>query len=76
MEPNSASPAQVRIGPFELDIQTGELRRDGFKLRLQEQPRGILAMLLEHPGDVVSREELKRRLWPDHTFVDFDHGLN
>jgi DNA-binding winged helix-turn-helix (wHTH) protein len=76
MKPNSSSPAQVHIGSFELDIQTGELRQDGFKARLQEQPREILAMLLEHPGDVVTREELKRRLWPDHTFVDFEHGLN
>jgi len=76
MDQNSSSHAQVAIGSFELDIQTGELRRDGFKARLQEQPRAILAMLLEHPGDVVPREELRRRLWPDHTFVDFDHGLN
>ncbi len=76
MKPNSSSRAQVRIGSFELDIQAGELRQDGIKARLQEQPREILAMLLEHPGDVVTREELRRRLWPDHTFVDFDHGLN
>lgn len=76
MKPDSSSSAQVRIGSFELDIHTGELRQDGFKARLQEQQREILAMLLEHPGDVVTREELRLRLWPDHTFVDFDHGLN
>ena len=76
MKTNSSSRAQVRIGSFELDIQAGELRQDGIKATLQGQPREILAMLLEHPGDVVTREELRRRLWPDHTFVDFDHGLN
>jgi DNA-binding winged helix-turn-helix (wHTH) protein len=76
MKTNSSSRPQVRIGSFELDIQAGELRQDGFKARLQGQPREILAMLLEHPGDVVTRDELRRRLWPDHTFVDFDHGLN
>ena len=76
MKPTSSSLAQVNIGSFELDIQAGELHRKGFTVRLQEQPREILAMLLEHPGDVVTREELRRRLWPDHTSVDFEHGLN
>ncbi len=76
MKPTSSSLAQVKIGSFELDIQAGELHRGGFTVRLQEQPREILAMLLEHPGDVVTREELRRRLWPDHTFIDFEHGLN
>ena len=76
MKPTSSSLAQVNVGSFELDIQAGELHRKGFTVRLQEQPREILAMLLEHPGDVVTREELRRRLWPDHTSVDFEHGLN
>lgn len=76
MSENPPSPTRIRIGSFELDIQTGDLRQGTIKAKLQEQPREILAMLLEHPGEVVTREELRRRLWPDHTFVDFDHGLN
>ena len=76
MKPNSASSAQFRIGSFKLDIQAGELRNNGLKIRIQEQPREVLAMLLERPGEVVTREELRHRLWPDHTFVDFEHGLN
>jgi TolB-like protein/DNA-binding winged helix-turn-helix (wHTH) protein/Tfp pilus assembly protein PilF len=66
----------VRFGLFELDLRAGELRRNGAKVRLQEQPFQILSMLLEHPGDIVTREELRNRLWPADTFVDFDHGLN
>ncbi|MGA2606525.1 MAG: winged helix-turn-helix domain-containing protein [Terriglobia bacterium] len=76
MKPNSSSPAQARIGSFALDIQAGELHKSGFKVRLQEQPRQVLAMLIDRPGEVVTREELRRRLWPADTFVDFDHGLN
>lgn len=59
MKPNSTSLAQAHIGSFELDIQAGELHRSGFTVRLPEQPREILAMLLEHPGNVVTRAELK-----------------
>ena len=66
----------VRFGVFEADLKTGELRRNGSKVRLQEQPFQILTVLLERPGDVVSREELRARLWPSDTFVDFDHSLN
>jgi len=66
----------VRFGVFELDLQTGELRKQGMKLRLQGQPIQILAMLLENAGSVVMREELRQKLWPADTFVDFDHGLN
>jgi DNA-binding winged helix-turn-helix (wHTH) protein len=66
----------VRFGLFELDLRAGELRRNGAKVRLQEQPFQILTMLLEHPGEVVTREELRNKLWPADTFVDFDHGLN
>lgn len=66
----------VRFGAFELDLRAGELRRNGTKVRLQEQPLQVLAMLLEQPGAVVTRDELKRQLWADHTFVDFEHGLN
>jgi Tol biopolymer transport system component/DNA-binding winged helix-turn-helix (wHTH) protein len=66
----------VRFGAFEADLSAGELRKHGLRLRLQEQPFLVLAALLEHPGEVVTREELVRRLWPDGTFVDFDRGLN
>jgi len=66
----------ISFGTFEADLRTGELRRDGRKIRLQEQPFQILAMLLEHAGEIVTREELRSRLWPADTFVDFDHGLN
>ena len=65
-----------RFGVFEADVRAGELRKQGMKVKLQEQPFQILALLLEHPGQVVSREELRKRLWPDDTFVDFDHSLS
>src|SRR6266849_8842161 len=66
----------VRFGEFELDLRAGELRKQGIKIKLQEQPLQILAMLLEKHGQVVTREELRSRLWPSDTFVDFDHSLN
>lgn len=66
----------ARFGVFELDITAGELRKNGRKLRLQEQPFQILALLLDRAGDVVTREELRQKLWAADTFVDFDHGLN
>lgn len=66
----------VRFGVFEVDLRAGELRRSGSKVKLQEQPFQILAMLLERPGEVVTREELQKKLWPADTFVDFDHSLN
>jgi DNA-binding winged helix-turn-helix (wHTH) protein len=65
-----------RFGKFELDTRSGELRRNGFRVRIQEQPRCILVLLLEHAGDLVPREEFHRALWPADTFVDFDIGLN
>ena len=67
---------RFRFGAFELDLRTGELRKDGLRIRLQEQPFQVLGMLLEHPGEVVTREELQKKLWPAGTFVDFEHGLN
>jgi TolB-like protein/DNA-binding winged helix-turn-helix (wHTH) protein/Tfp pilus assembly protein PilF len=73
---NTSQIQPVRFGSFELDLRAGELRKQGVKIKLQEQPFQILAMLLEHPGQVVTREELRSRLWPSDTFVDFDHGLN
>ena len=66
----------VRFSVFEVDLRAGELRRNGAKVRLQEQPFQILVSLLERPGEIVTREELRGRLWPSDTFVDFDHSLN
>jgi cholera toxin transcriptional activator len=66
----------ARFGLFELDLSAGELRKSGVKLRLQEQPFQVLALLLERAGEVVTREELQQKLWPSDTFVDFDHSLN
>ena len=65
----------IRFGPFEVDPVSGELRKHGVRVKLQEQPLQILELLLEQPGDVVTREELRQHLWPADTFVDFDHGL-
>jgi TolB-like protein/DNA-binding winged helix-turn-helix (wHTH) protein/Flp pilus assembly protein TadD len=72
----AAAPARLRFGVFEVDLRAGELRKHGVKLRLQEQPFQVLAMLLERPGETVTREELRNRLWTAETFVDFDHGVN
>jgi cholera toxin transcriptional activator len=66
----------ARFGVFELDFRAGELRKNGARLRLQEQPFQVLALLLERAGDLVTREELRQKLWPSDTFVDFDHSLN
>jgi TolB-like protein/DNA-binding winged helix-turn-helix (wHTH) protein len=66
----------IRFGVFELDLRASELRKKGVKVKLQDQPCQILAMLLEHPGEIVSREDLRNRLWQRDTFVDFDHSLN
>ena len=66
---------RVRFGVFELDQRSGELRRNGSRVKLQEQPLQVLQALLQHPGTVVSREELRQRVWPADTFVDFDRGL-
>ena len=77
MAENTASHTQpVRFGAYELDLRAGELRKQGVKIKLQDQPFQILSMLLERPGAVVTREELRNRLWPSDTFVDFDHSLN
>jgi Tol biopolymer transport system component/DNA-binding winged helix-turn-helix (wHTH) protein len=66
----------VRFGVFELDLDGGVLRKSGVRIKLQDQPFQILSILLERPGEIVSREELRTRLWPEGTFVDFDHSLN
>jgi TolB-like protein/Tfp pilus assembly protein PilF len=70
-----ASPA-IRFGPFEVNTRSGELLRQGSRVRLPHQPFQVLALLLENPGEVVTREELRSRLWPDDVVVDFDRGLN
>jgi TolB-like protein/DNA-binding winged helix-turn-helix (wHTH) protein len=66
---------QIRFGEFEVNLRAGEIRKRGIKLKIAEQPFQVLAALLEKPGEVVTREELRQKLWPDGTFVDFDHGL-
>src|SRR5882724_1297828 len=76
MSPLSELPRVLRFGLFEVDLRAHELRRSGVKLKLQEQPFEVLSLLLERPGEVVTREELRDRLWPADTFVDFDHSVN
>ncbi len=77
MEDFRSSSDLVRFAGFQLDRQAGELRKDdGTKIRLQEQPLHILRILLEHPGRIIAREELRQKIWPSDTFVDFDHGIN
>ena len=71
-----ATATRIQFGSFELDRRSGELLKAGSRLRLQEHPLRILEALLDRSGDIVTREELQRRLWPDDTFVDFDNGLN
>jgi Tol biopolymer transport system component/DNA-binding winged helix-turn-helix (wHTH) protein len=69
-------PGTVRFGVFRVDFRSRELRKKGLSIRLQEQPFQILSLLLERPGEVVTREDLRRKLWPADTFVEFDHSLN
>src|SRR5689334_4725879 len=66
----------LRFGTFEVDVRSGELRKQGFRIKLQEQPFHVLAVLLQRPGEVVTREELRDQNWPADTFVDFDNSLN
>ena len=66
----------VRFGAFELDLRTGELRKGGVRINLPDQPFQVLKTLLDRPGELVTREELRQRLWSAETFVDFEHGLN
>jgi DNA-binding winged helix-turn-helix (wHTH) protein len=74
----AVSPAEdvIRFGLFELDLKAGQLSRNGTKLRLPQQPLQLLAILLERPGEILTRDELRQRLWSSEVFVDFDHGLN
>ena len=73
----AAHPLQtsIRFDVFDVDLRAGELRKQGVKVKLQEQPLQVLQILLENPGAVVTREELQQEIWPSDTFVDFDHGL-
>jgi TolB-like protein/DNA-binding winged helix-turn-helix (wHTH) protein/Tfp pilus assembly protein PilF len=75
-EPHIEPPRIVRFGLFEVDLRSGDLLKQGRRLKLQTQPFQILALLLEYPGQIVTREDLCRKLWPEDTFVDFDHSLN
>src|SRR5690348_14669276 len=75
-EPYARSTSVVQFGAFELNRSTGELRKQGIRIRLQPKPMQILCTLLERPGEIVSRDELKSRLWRNDTFVDFESGLN
>ena len=72
----SSAPRPIRFGVFEADLQAEELRKNGAKVKLEGQPFQILALLLERPGHVVTREEVKQKLWPTNTFVDFEHSIN
>ena len=74
--PLSPTENTVRFGPFELDLRTRQLTKNGAKIRLSQQPIQVLSLLLETPGEIVTREEFRRRLWSSDVFVDFDHGLN
>lgn len=76
MTTSEGSPRVIRFGTFEADLLTGELRRQGVRVRLQEQSFKVLKALLERPGELVTRKELRERIWPQAVFVDFDHGLN
>jgi TolB-like protein/DNA-binding winged helix-turn-helix (wHTH) protein/Flp pilus assembly protein TadD len=76
MKNSAQSGERFRFGDFEVDLRTGDLRKHGHRIRLQEKPYQILSLLLERAGDVVTREELRQRLWPADTFVDFDANLN
>src|SRR5580704_9436526 len=67
---------RYRFGVFEVDSTTGELRRNGLRVKLHSQPFQVLFMLLERPGEMLTREEISRELWPDGTFVDYEHGVN
>src|SRR5690242_8727823 len=75
MESTASRPKFIRFGLFELDNRARELRRQGIRIKLQDQPLEILALLLRHPGELVTRDDLRAAIWPADTFVDFDKGL-
>src|SRR5436190_14907543 len=73
---NAPLPSVIHFGPYELNLRSAELLKDDLRIRLQDQPFQVLIALLERPGEVVLREEIRKRLWPDDTVVEFDHGIN
>lgn len=72
----ASRPSIVCFGTFEVDLEAGELRRNGIRVKIQGQPFQVLASLLARPGQVIDREELRRKIWADNTFVDFDRRIN
>src|SRR5580704_14853059 len=72
----STSSKRIRFGLYELDLSARELRREGIPVKLQERPFAVLAIFVERPGEVITRDEFRQRLWPADTFVDFDASLN
>ena len=74
--PLSPTQEKVRFGLFELDLKAAQLTRNGSNLRLPQQPLRLLSVLVESPGEIITREQLRQRLWPSDVFIDFDHGLN
>jgi TolB-like protein/DNA-binding winged helix-turn-helix (wHTH) protein/Tfp pilus assembly protein PilF len=76
MKDSNARPRLLRFSVFEVDLRTGELRKQGLKVKLHGQPFQVLAMLLERPGELVTREEIREKLWPGDTFIDFEHSVN
>jgi DNA-binding winged helix-turn-helix (wHTH) protein len=76
MEAPSSSRRRIRSGLFEVDLESREIHKNGHKIPLQDQPFQVLAILLERPGSVITREELHARLWPANSFVGFDEGIN
>jgi cholera toxin transcriptional activator len=76
MSPSNREARLLRFSVFEADLAAGELRKNGARIRLQEQPFQVLTLLLQNAGQVVTRDELREKIWPADTFVDFDHSLN
>src|SRR5258708_4653408 len=73
---SSVGAQRLRFGPFELDVRSGRLGREGRPIKIQPQPLRVLVILAAHPGEIVSREELRAQIWDTATFVEFDQGLN
>src|SRR3954465_1667946 len=76
LAPSVQSEISYQFGAFTVDVNAAELRKHGIRIKLQDLPFQVLLALIRRPGDLVSREELRKRLWPDGTFVDFDHGIS
>jgi TolB-like protein/DNA-binding winged helix-turn-helix (wHTH) protein len=76
LQPKAVGSGRHRFGAFEVDFHAGELRKSGMRINIQDQPLQALSILLDRPGEVITREEFRDLLWPEHTFVDFDHSLN